>query len=95
LTSFLERAPRHVPCIEFVELVTDYLEGVLPADERRAFEHHLGLCEHCFAYLEQIRETAHVTGTLAVDDIPAAAVEDLMAVFRDYQAARAERPEAL
>jgi anti-sigma factor RsiW len=95
LTSSLPRAPRHVPCIEFVELVTDYLEGVLPADERRAFEHHLSLCEHCLAYLEQMRETEHVTGTLAVDDIPAAGVEDLMAAFRDYQAERADRPDAL
>jgi anti-sigma factor RsiW len=85
LTSSLER---HVPCIEFVELVTDYLEGVLRADERRAFEHHLRLCEHCFAYLEQMRVTERLTGALTIEDVPAAGVEDLMAAFRNFQAER-------
>jgi anti-sigma factor RsiW len=75
---------RHVPCIEFVELVTDYLEHVLPADERRALEHHLSLCEPCVAYLEQMRETRRLTGSLPVEDVP----DELLAVFRAYQAER-------
>ena len=87
MTFTLRRAPRHVPCIEFVELVTDYLEGVLPARERRALEHHLSLCDPCVAYLEQMRETRRLTGALRLDDdVP----EDLMAVFRAYQAERGE-----
>jgi anti-sigma factor RsiW len=92
LTRFLRRAPRHVPCIEFVELVTDYLEGVLPARERRALEHHLTLCDGCTAYLEQMRETLRLTGSLEIDDVPQAGVEDLMAAFRAYQVERADEP---
>ena len=70
MTHFLRRAPRDVPCIEFVELVSDYLENVLPARERRAFEHHLTLCDGCTAYLAQMRETRRITGALAIDDVP-------------------------
>jgi anti-sigma factor RsiW len=92
LTHFLRRAPRHVPCIEFVELVTDYLEGVLPARERRAFEHHLALCDGCVTYVEQMRETRRLTGSLEIDDVPRAGVEDLMSAFRAYQAERADEP---
>ena len=92
MTFSLRRAPRHVPCIEFVELVTDYLEGVLPARERRALEHHLSLCDPCADYLEQMRETRRLTGSLEVDDVPEAGVEDLMAVFRAYQAKRDDEP---
>ncbi len=88
----LRGAPRHVPCIEFVELVTDYLEGVLPARERRAFEHHLTLCDPCVGYVEQMRETIRLTGALQIDDVPEEGVEDLMAVFRAYQAERADEP---
>ena len=88
----LRRAPRPVACIEFVELVTDYLEGVLPDRERRALEHHLSLCDPCTTYLEQMRATQHLTGSLTVDDVPAAGIEDLMAVFRAYQAERADEP---
>jgi anti-sigma factor RsiW len=94
LTFFLRRAPRHVPCIEFVELVTDYLEGVLPARERRAFEHHLTLCDGCVSYLEQMRETLRITGSLKIDDVPQTGVEDLMAAFHAYQAERTDQPGA-
>jgi len=79
------RAARDLDCIEFVELVTDYFEGVLPALERRAFEHHLGDCDGCASYLEQMRETKRLTGALRVDDIPVGGLDELMAAFRDYQ----------
>jgi anti-sigma factor RsiW len=92
LSFTLRRTPRHVACIEFVELVTDYLEDVLPDRERRALEHHLRLCDPCVAYLEQMRETKRLTGSLKIDDVPEAGVEDLMAVFRAYQAGRADEP---
>ena len=92
MTFSLRRAPRHVPCIEFVELVTDYLEGVLPARVARALEHHLSLCDPCADYLEQMRETRRLTGSLEVDDVPEAGVEDLMAVFRAYQGKRDDEP---
>lgn len=42
-------------CREFVELVTDYLEGALPDDERRRFEAHLDECDGCSGYLEDMR----------------------------------------
>ena len=32
-------------CREFVELVTDYLQGALPARERNRFELHLSECD--------------------------------------------------
>jgi anti-sigma factor RsiW len=86
----LRRAPRHVPCIEFVELVTDYLEGTLPAPERRAFEYHLTLCDGCNSYLAQMRETQRLAGALQTDDVPAEGVESLMTAFRAYQAELAD-----
>jgi anti-sigma factor RsiW len=90
LTASLSGSPRHVPCIEFVELVTDYLEGVLPAAEREALEHHLRLCDPCVGYIEQMRETRRLTGALTVDDVPEAGVDDLMAAFRAFQAERTD-----
>ena len=51
------RRHRHDPlvCREFVELVTDYLEGVLPDEERARFEGHLAECDGCTGYLEDMR----------------------------------------
>ena len=50
---------RHGPdplvCREFVELVTDYLEGTLPDAERARMDAHLAECEGCSGYLEDMR----------------------------------------
>ena len=42
-------------CREFVELVTDYLEGTLPDSERVRMEAHLADCDGCTGYLEDMR----------------------------------------
>ena len=42
-------------CREFVELVTDYLEGTLSEQERSRFEAHLAECDGCAGYLEDMR----------------------------------------
>ena len=41
------RAEDPLVCREFVELVTDYLEGSLPRETRTRFEAHLAECEVC------------------------------------------------
>ena len=48
-------------CREFVELVTDYLDGALPDAERARFEAHLAECDGCAGYLE---DTRRLVGTL-------------------------------
>jgi anti-sigma factor RsiW len=42
-------------CREFVELVTDYLEGTLPEGERARRDAHLAGCDGCTGYLEDMR----------------------------------------
>jgi anti-sigma factor RsiW len=75
-------------CREFVELVTDYLEGRLAPEDRERFDFHLGVCPGCVTYLEQIRETIAFTGTLREDDIAAPARDELLAAFRDWKSGR-------
>lgn len=72
-------------CQEVVELVTDYLEGALPADERRRFEEHLGTCDGCRRYLDQMRATMCVTGELRPADLSAEAEQALLEAFRDWK----------
>jgi anti-sigma factor RsiW len=72
-------------CRELVELVTDYLEGALPARERARFEAHLPTCSGCRAYLEQMRTTIRLTGRLTEDAIPEQATAELLRVFRDWK----------
>lgn len=74
--------PRDVACSELVELVTDYLEGALPADEVAAIEAHLDECPGCRNYLAQIRATRDALGAVRVETLPDAAVADLLDAFR-------------
>jgi anti-sigma factor RsiW len=85
---FLRRKPKPISCQELVELVTDYLEGQLPGVDVRRFEAHIADCGNCAAYLEQIRESVAVVGTLSEETLPPGAAEALLAEFRDWKLAR-------
>ena len=78
------RAP-DMSCRELVTLVTEYLEGTLAPRERRRFERHIRGCDGCTTYLEQMRETIRLAGTLHERDISPAAREELLAAFRDWK----------
>jgi len=77
-------------CQELVELVTDYLEGGLSEDERARFEAHVGLCDGCNVYLEQMRQTIRVTGTLVAAELAPDAERDLLEAFRGWRSAEAQ-----
>lgn len=72
-------------CQELVELITDYLEGMLPAAERVRFEEHLAVCTGCRNYVDQMRRTIDVLGQLAEDDLTPAARNELLELFRDWK----------
>ena len=72
-------------CQELTELVTDYLEGALTPAEQARFEQHLAECGNCEIYLEQIRSTIRLTGTLAPDELSPEAEEALLHAFRDWR----------
>jgi anti-sigma factor RsiW len=67
-----------------VELVTDYLENVLPDEERVRVEQHLASCRGCDRYVEQMRQTVRSLGSLTSEDLSPEAQETLLHVFRDW-----------
>ena len=77
-----------VRCIELVELITDYLEGALPAAERARFEHHLAGCDDCLAYVDQMRETIGALGRLPPESLSPEAERKLLDAFRGWREGR-------
>ena len=73
-------------CQELVELVTDYFEGALPAEDAARFEQHIDDCVWCTRYLEQMRVTIRTVGPLEADSISPEARDTLLAAFRDWRA---------
>jgi anti-sigma factor RsiW len=77
---------RDLVCQQAVELVTDYLEGALPAAGRRRFERHLAGCPHCTEYLAQMRATIELAGRITPDDLTPQMQDDFIALYRQWQA---------
>jgi len=78
---------RELACIELVEVITDYLEGAMPARKRRLLEQHLTACDGCEAYVEQMRRTIETTGRLRQEDIPPELEERLLVAFETWKTA--------
>jgi anti-sigma factor RsiW len=73
-------------CQELVELVTDYLEAALSPEDTARFGQHLATCRGCGAYLQQMRETIRLVGSLAPADITPEAERALREAFRSWRA---------
>ena len=73
-----------LPCRELVELVTDYLEERLSANDRQRFEEHLAACDACRAYLEQFRRTIRALGRLPQETLSPDAQRTLLDAFRGW-----------
>ena len=78
-------------CKSLVELVTDYLEQVLPSDLRKEVDGHLQDCPACRTYVEQMRVTIRATGKLAEEQIPSDVKQSLLQLFRRQGAVREVR----
>jgi predicted anti-sigma-YlaC factor YlaD len=72
-------------CRELVELVTDYLEGALSEIDQARFEDHIGPCDACRIYVEQMRQTIELVGHLSVDALTPEAERDLLEAFRGWR----------
>lgn len=76
--------PNPLSCQELVELVTQYLEGVMSEEERARFESHLAGCRGCTSYIAQMRETIHLSGKLSEETIAPEAKDQLLDLFRNW-----------
>jgi predicted anti-sigma-YlaC factor YlaD len=84
---FLRRR-RDLACREVVELVTDYLEGALAERDRERFERHLGGCDGCSAYLDQMRLALRLAGRIEPEAIDPVFRDRLIEAFRGWAEAR-------
>jgi anti-sigma factor RsiW len=54
-------------CREVIEFLDRYIDGELPAGQRREFDWHLRLCRSCRAYLKTYRETIRLEKIVYAD----------------------------
>ncbi|HEX5922982.1 MAG TPA: zf-HC2 domain-containing protein [Baekduia sp.] len=78
--------PGDLVCREMVELVTAYLDDGLDTGDRARFETHIAACEHCSAYLAQMRVTLRVVGHIDPDALEPEVERELLDAFRTWKA---------
>lgn len=86
MTQRVDRDPgSKITCQELVEVITDYLEGTLPDDDRARFDAHLEQCDGCRIYLDQMRQTIATVGRLREESLDPRTREELMQAFRGWK----------
>ena len=78
-------ATDQVNCQRLVELVTDYIEGALPADVAARLEEHLAACDACTLYVEQMREVQRMAGSIEVEALDPETRDGLLLAFRGWK----------
>ena len=71
-----------IVCASGVELLMDYLEGVLPPEVNAALEAHVACCERCAAFVASYQETPRILRGATVIALPADVQESLHAFLR-------------
>jgi anti-sigma factor RsiW len=72
-------------CRELVQVVTDYLEGRLPARDRTRLEAHLAECPYCEEYIAQMRQTIEALGELPQERLDPRREAELLEAFRGWR----------
>jgi len=77
-----------VVCSSGVELLMDYLEGVLPPDVNAALEAHVAGCERCTAFVASYRETPRILRAATAIELP----PEIQASLHAFLRAQRRRP---
>lgn len=88
LWPFSRRRRPEIICQQWVEMVTDYLEGALAPELQAAADRHLAACPHCREYLEQMRRTTALAQQLRHEDVHEDVVDALSRAFAEYHRGR-------
>ncbi len=73
---------RAIACVSGVDLLMDYVEGVLPADVKQALEEHVAGCPRCAAFFASYIGTPRIMREATAVRLPADVEASLQAFLR-------------
>lgn len=73
----------NVVCKSGVELLMDYMEGVLAPDVRATVEEHVAGCPRCVAFIASYSETPRIVRDATRMEMPADLEASLLAALRN------------
>jgi anti-sigma factor RsiW len=80
-----------VACMSGVELLMDYLEGVLPPEVTAALDEHVARCSRCVAFVDSYRKTPRILRDATAAPLPEHVEASLRAFLRGRTTAFSSR----
>jgi anti-sigma factor RsiW len=74
-----------VVCASGVELLTDFLEGALPAGVRAQLESHVAGCDRCRAFVTSFRVTPRILREATTAPVPAGLEGSVLGYLRRHR----------
>lgn len=81
---------RPVDCQKLVELLGDYADEQLPAEQKAAVDSHLGQCAPCMAFLRQYRFAPTAVREHLLKAVPVDLENRLLSFLRDKTKSKAK-----
>ena len=78
---------KEITCVSGVDLLMDYLEGVLPADVHAALDEHVAGCQRCAAFVRSYGDAPRIVREATDTPFPSALEASLRAFLRARTAA--------
>lgn len=82
-------------CRELTELVNDYVEGRLSLSDRLRFQMHMGMCDSCRDYVQQLKITKASVSKLPEVPLPPEVRDEMLERFRAWKRGEDVSPPAL
>jgi predicted anti-sigma-YlaC factor YlaD len=80
-------------CRLVIEALTEYLEEALLPEARLRVEAHLMTCDSCTTFLDQLKDTIRVTGSLAAEEKPSPHLRQaLLELYREAHSPTGHQP---
>ena len=64
-------ATLEISCLDVLREISNYIEGVVPADLRQRIEEHLKVCDHCTAIYDGTRNVLQLVADGETYELPA------------------------
>ena len=78
----MDDPPRDIGCAECIDLLSDYVDGILPEKQAKALEWHIESCPPCVVFVNTYKGTVDAAKRLRETSLPSELRDRLIAFLQ-------------